>query len=589
MAEERIQRRLAAILAVDMVGYSRLMRADEEGTIRRLRIHRKELIDPEFSLLGGRIVKTMGDGLLVEFPSVVDAVKCAVTVQEAISKREAEVPEDLRIRYRAGINLGDIVIEGDDILGDGVNIAARLEGLAEPGGICISDTVYRSVRGKIDIDFEDLGEQQVKNIAEMLRVWRWISPGANRSIPAVGQANAYSLPDKPSIAVLPFTNMSGDPEQEYFADGMAEDLITELSRMPWFFVTARNSSFTYKGHAVDVKQVGRELGVAYVLEGSVRKAGNRLRINAQLIDAQTGNHVWAERYDREITDIFDIQDEITQAMIGAVAPEFVSAELKKSRQKDPAQLNAWECVMRGRAHVWKLGRDDAIAARRLFEQAIALSPGSGMGASDLALVHFVDAFYGWGESQEQSFKEMVLTAEKAVAIDDSDPMALTILAWAYNFALEWDEALVTVDRAIALSPNFAPAIGIRGSILACADEPDLAIATVNDAIRLSPRDGFMPYWLMGLFWAYHSLQNYKEAAAIALRAIRIAPENPTFWRQLTVAYYMLDRLEESKEALEHYLELAPGATVDNARNIPSRNRQHLERFIEILKKAGVPK
>lgn len=244
--------------------------------------------------------------------------------------------------------------------------------------------------------------------------------------------------------------------------------------------------------------------------------------------------------------------------------------------------------MRGRSHVWKLGRDDAIIARNLFEQAIALSPGSGLGASDLALVHFLDAFYGWNESQEQSFKDMIATAEKAVTMDDNDPLALTILAWAYTFARKWDQGLEMVDRAIALSPNFAPAIGIRGSILATADEPDLAIANVNDAIRLSPRDGFMPYWLMGLFWAYHSLQNYEEAAAIALRAIRIAPQNPTFRCQLTVAYCMLDRLAESKEALENYLELAPGATVDDARNIPSRNQQHLDRFMDILKRAGVP-
>lgn len=572
-----------------MVGYSRLMSADEEGTLARQKSHRAELIDPEITNHGGRIVKTMGDGLLVEFPSVVDAVRCAVTVQTAMLGREAGVPDDMSIRYRMGINLGDIVIEGDDILGDGVNVAARLEGLAQPGGICVADSVYRSVRGKIDADFDDLGEQQLKNIAGPLRVWRWAPAAVSPPLSAGGQdAGALGLPDKPSIAVLPFTNMSGDAEQEYFADGMAEDIITELSRMPWFFVIARNSSFTYKGQAVDVKQVGREMGVAYVLEGSVRKAGNRLRINAQLIDAATGNHVWAERYDREIADIFDIQDEITQAITGAVAPEFVSAELRKSRQKDPSQLNAWECVMRGRAHVWKLGRQDAAIARQLFEKAVSLSPGSGMGASDLALVDFLDAFYGWSESREQSLKAMVKTAEKAVALDDNDPLALTILAWAYNFALKWDEALATVDRAIALSPNFAPAIGIRGAILACADEPDLGIKAVNDAIRLSPRDGFMPYWLMGLYWAYHSLQDYEEGARVASRAVRACPQNPTFWRQLAAAYFMLDRMEECREAMDEYLELEPGARTGDIRNIPSRNRQHLERFIGILRKAGLP-
>jgi TolB-like protein len=572
-----------------MVGYSRLMRADEEGTIERLKTYRDDLIDPVIASHQGRIVKTMGDGLLVEFPSVVDAVNCAVSVQLAVSRSEAEVSEGLRIRYRIGINLGDIVVQNDDILGDGVNIAARLEGLSEPGGICVSDTVYRSVVGKFDGDFEDLGEQYVKNIPEMLHVWRWISPdNESVGVPTAGPPDGHSLPDKPSIAVLPFNNMSGDPEQEYFADGMAEDIITELSRMPWFFVIARNSSFTYKGHAVDVKQMGRELGVAYILEGSVRKAGQRLRITAQLVDAESGNHVWAERYDREITDIFDIQDEITKAITSAVAPEFVSAELKKSRRKDAAQLNAWECVMRGRAHVWRLGRDDAVIARRLFEQAMALSPTSGLGAGDLALVHFLDAFYGWGESQEQSLRNMVVTAERAVAVDDHDPLVLTILAWSYLFASEWDEALATVDRAISLSPNFAPAIGIRGTILACADEPDLAIATVNEAMRLSPRDDFIPFWLIGLFWAYHSLQRYDEAVAVAQRASKIAPENPTFRRQVTAAYCMLNRPVECKVALDEYLRLAPGATVGDVGNIPSRNRQHLERYMDALRRAGIP-
>ncbi len=572
-----------------MVGYSRLMRADEEGTIRRQKDHRSDLIDPEISAHGGRIVKTMGDGLLVEFPSVVEAVRCAVAVQEAMSIREAGVAEDRRIRYRVGVNLGDIVLDGDDILGDGVNIAARLEGLAGPGGICISDSVYRNIPAKAAAAFEDLGEQSVKNIETPVRVWRWRERAAGEAPAEAARATStHALPDKPSIAVLPFTNMSGDVEQDYFADGMAEDIITELSKMPWFFVTARNSSFTYKGQAVDVKQVGRELGVGYVLEGSVRKAGNRLRINAQLIDTTTGNHVWADRYDREISDIFEIQDEITRSIVGAVAPEFLSAELRKTRSKNPGQLSAWECVMRGRSHIWKLGREDAEIARGLFEQAMSLSPESGLGAADLALVHFFDSFYGRGEARQRSLRLMQETAEKAVAADDGDPLALTILAWAYNFSCEWDEALKTIDQAIAISPNFAPAIGIRGSILACSDEPDLAILAVNEAIRLSPRDGFMPFWLTGLYWAYFLLQDYESAAQTAQRAVRIAPQNPTFRRQLVVAHYLLGRSDECRRALEDYLELVPDATAGDSRNIPSRNQDHLERFVDALVKAGLP-
>ncbi len=584
-----MQRRLAAILASDMVGYSRLMSADEEGTIARQRVYRQTLIDPQIGANNGRIVSTAGDGLLAEFGSVVDAVRCATGLQREIAESEASVNEDRRIRYRVGINVGDIVVDGDDILGDGVNVAARLEALAEPGGICISDTVYRSVRGKIDAEFDDLGDQQIKNIADPVRIWRWRAPYAGQTDATAGVPGASSpLPDKPSIAVLPFDNMSGDREQEYFADGMAEDIITELSRMPWFFVIARNSSFTYKGRAVDIKKVGEELGVAYVLEGSVRKAGNRLRINAQLIDTATGNHVWAERFDREVTDVFDIQDEITKAIISAVAPEFLSAEFKKSQYKDPAQLDAWECVMRGRALVWKMGREDGLAARQLFEKAIELSPGRNLGLGDLALVHFLEAFYRWGKEPEESLKKMVSTAEKAVAADDGDPLTLTILAWAYNFSRKWDEALAAAERAIALSPNFAPALGIRGAILACAGEPDLAIPAINEAMRLSPRDWFLPHWLMGLFWAYHELQDYEAGAETARRAIRAAPENPTFRRQLLVAYHMLGDMEGRDDALAAYLHLEPTATYDDSRNIPARNKEHLERYIQILKAAGMP-
>ena len=317
MAEERVQRRLAAILAADMVGYSRLIGDDEEGTIARQKAHRAEMIDPVIASHGGRIVKTMGDGLLVEFPSVVDAVKCAVEVQQAMSDREADVSEDRCIQYRVGINLGDIVIDGDDILGDGVNVAARLEGLADPGGICISGDAYRQVLGKIDQSFEDMGERVLKNIAEPVRAYRVM---LDREL-AVPGAEPLPLPDKPSIAVLPFDNLSGDPDQDYFADGITEDIITALSRIGWLFVIARNTTFTFRGTAVDVAAVAKELGVRYILEGSVRKAGNRVRITAQLIDGETGNHIWAERYDRELEDIFAVQDEITENISGALEPQ----------------------------------------------------------------------------------------------------------------------------------------------------------------------------------------------------------------------------------------------------------------------------
>jgi TolB-like protein/tetratricopeptide (TPR) repeat protein len=388
--------------------------------------------------------------------------------------------------------------------------------------------------------------------------------------------------------VLPFDNMSNDPDQDFFADGMAEDIITELSRMPWFFVIARNSSFTYKGQAVDVRNVASELGVRYVVEGSVRKSGNRLRITAQLVDATTGNHVWAERYDREITDIFDVQDEVTQAIVGAVAPEFLATEAKRTRNKDAMQLDAWECVMRGRAHLWKLGREDAAEARRLFERAIELRPSGELGTSDLALVHFMDSNYGWSESRETSFRMMMEAAEAAVAADNGDPLALTILAWANVNARRWEEVLPPVDRAIDLSPNFAPAIGIRGALLAVLGEPEAAIEEINKAIRLSPRDGFMTFWLMGLIWANHALARYEEAASVARQAIRLGPNNPSFRRQLTSALALHGRLDDAREALAEYLRLVPDHTIADVRKIPCKEPEHMERFLDGLRRAGLP-
>ena len=583
-----MKRRLAAIVAADVVGYSRLIRADEEGTLAALKTLRNDLIDPKIAQHHGRIVKLMGDGMLAEFGSVVDAVRAAAEIQRAVAERNIGLAEANLIKFRIGINLGDVVIDGEDIHGDGVNVAARLEGLAEPGGICISAAVHEQVRDRAGLSFEDMGEREVKNIDRPIRVWRWVAEASPLAAASSAASVPLALPDKPSIAVLPFENMSGDPEQEFFADGMSEDIITALSRMPWFFVIARNSSFTYKGRAVDVKQVAVELGVKYVLEGSVRKGGNRLRITAQLIDATTGKHVWAERYDREIADIFDVQDEVTQAIVGAVAPEFLSIEAKKARRKDPAQLDAWECVMRGRAHLWKLGREDAAEARKLFERAIELVPSGEFGTSDLALVHFLESYYRWSGSPEQSLEKMLRSAEKAVAADDHDPWALTILAWANVVAHRWDEALPPVERAIEQSPNFAAAIGFRGTILALLGESDPAIACIDEAVRLSPRDGIMVFWIMGLVWAYYAQARYEEAANAARQAIRMAPDNPTFRRQLAACYAMLDRMDEARAALEEYLRLEPSHTLADASKVPSKIPEHVERFVEGLRRAGLP-
>ncbi|MHC4611210.1 MAG: adenylate/guanylate cyclase domain-containing protein, partial [Planctomycetota bacterium] len=400
---KNVQRRLAAILAADVVGYSRLIRADEEGTLAALKILHKDLIDPKIAEHHGRVVKLMGDGMLAEFGSVVDAVRAAAEVQHAIAERNANLPEEQRMVFRVGINLGDVVIDGDDIHGDGINVAARLEGLAAPGGICISAAVYDQVRDRLELAFEDLGEQEVKNIDRPVRVWRWTT---DASVTTGGLATAdkqLSLPDKPSIAVLSFVNMSGDPEQEFFSDGMAEEIITALSRYRWFFVIARNSSFTYKGRAVDVTQVGQELGVRYVLEGSVRKAGNRVRVTAQLIDATTGNHIWAERYDRELDDIFALQDEITETIVAAVEPELGVVERERARRKRPENLGAWGSYQRGLWHLLGDPTRDALAeARRLFQHACELDPEFAAAYADLAWTHTIDITLGLTDDLEAS-------------------------------------------------------------------------------------------------------------------------------------------------------------------------------------------
>src|ERR1700731_69575 len=384
MAEARVQRRLAAILAADVAGYSRLMGADEEGTLAALKELRRELADQKIKEHRGRIVKTTGDGLLVEFASVVDAMRCAVEVQREMAERNARVPEERCIQFRIGINLGDIIKDGRDIYGDGVNVAARLEALAEPGGICVNRVVRDQVRDKLDFAFEDAGEQRVKNIARPLRVYH-VRPGqlADEEMSAVQPPLA--LPDKPSLAVLPFTNMSGDPEQEFVSDGIAEDVISALSHYPSLFVIARNSTFTYKGRAVDVKQVGRELGVRYVLEGGVRKAGNRIRVTAQLIEAETGNHVWANRYDRDLADIFAVQDEITHALTTALTPAIADAELRRAIRKPPESLDAWAAYQRGLWHLSKANSEDDTIAQNFFRQAIDLDPTFAPGYSALAL------------------------------------------------------------------------------------------------------------------------------------------------------------------------------------------------------------
>ena len=415
-----MERRLTAILATDVVGYSRLIRADEEGTIAALQALRATLIDPKIDEHHGRIVKLMGDGMLAEFPSVVDAVRAAIATQQAIAKNNAGLPEEKQITFRVGVNLGDVIIDGDDIQGDGVNVAARLEGLAQPGGICISEGVHEQVRDKIDMAFEDMGEQEIKNVARPVRAWHCM-PAITAKAETI--AAPLTLPEKPSIAVLPFDNMSGDPEQDYFSDGISEDIITALSKFRWFFVTARNSTFTYKGKAVDIKQVGRDLGVRYVLEGSVRKSGDRVRVTVQLIDATTGNHLWAERYDRQITDVFALQDEITDTVTATIAPQLLVAENERVKGKPPENMAAWELVIRSQPLFWRMNYKDLLEAQDLLRGAIEHDPEYAQAHAMLGFSYIWLAWMGWGDDPRGLFHKAEPEARRALELEDQEPWA----------------------------------------------------------------------------------------------------------------------------------------------------------------------
>ena len=584
-----MERRLAAILAADMVGYSRLMEADEEGTIARQKAHRAELIDPVIAGHKGRIVKTTGDGLLIEFSSVVDAVRCAVEVQEAMASREADFAGDERIAYRVGVNLGDIVIDGDDILGDGVNIAARLEALAEPGGICVSDVVYQSIRGKLAIDFDDLGDQQVKNIAQPVRVHRIRLGDAASQIEIYEAApTILDLPDKPSIAVLPFDNMSGDPEQEYFADGIAEDIITGLSRMRWLFVSARNSSFTYKGRAVDIKAVSRELGVRYVLEGSVRKSGNRTRITVQLIDATTGNHLWAERYDRELADVFAVQDEITETVVATIEPQLYAAEGERAKRKAPESLDAWDLTMRSMPHLWRNTGPDTVRAQELLEAAIDRDPTYARALGLLGFSYIWNVWMGWGENPTRLIPEAESAARRAIQNDDQDPWAHLAMGAVYGYARRHDDAVHEVRMALELNPSFSMAYAWLGIIMGYAGKVEPAIEALDQAYRINPRDPFntgLPVLrAIGLFTA----ERDAEARDLARETLKAKPDMVGAWRILTITTAHLGELDDAQRALAETKRLQPTISLSWARKYgPWVRPQDLERYVEGFRLAGL--
>jgi adenylate cyclase len=578
----REQRRLAAIVSADVAGYSRLMGRDESGTLAALKALRREIVDPKIKAHRGRIVKSTGDGLLLEFASVVDAVRCVDGVQAAMAAHNADVPEDRRIEFRIGVNIGDIIIDGGDIFGDGVNVAARVQELAAPGGICVSGRVQEDVRGKLDIVFDDAGEQQLKNIAWPVRVYRTRPGGA-----AQVSRPPLALPDKPSIAVLPFTNMSGDPEQEYFADGMVDDIITGLSRIRWLFVIARNSSSTYKGRAVDVKQVGRDLGVRYVLEGGVRKAGNRIRITAQLIEAESGTHLWAERYDRSLDDIFAVQDEITISVVGAIEPSLRRAEIERVKRKRTDSLDAYDLVLRALPLVYVGESDNANRAIPLLEQALAIDPAYATAHAALAWCHH--HLFSRGGLREENREAAIRHAHAATAHGGDDATALAIAGLVIALdAHDVGTAFRLFDQALALSSSNVFALSCSALSLAWSGHPERAIERAHRALRLSPFDpmNFMPNCALAI--AHLQGDRCEEARDAARQAVAVNPHFSVCYAHLAAALARLGQHEAAHEAARQVLALNPGFTVNGFAAAHRPAPEVFARYAEAWREAGLP-
>ena len=558
MSERKAERRLAAILAADVVGYSRLVGVDEEGTLARLRVLRREVVDPMIKEHRGRIVRITGDGILVEFASVVDAVRCAVDTQREMALRNSEVPADQRIEFRIGINLGDIMDDEGDIYGDGVNVAARLEALAPPGGICVSRVVRDQVRDKLNFTFDDRGEQQVKNIARPVRIFDVKLAGEIMTLSSFpGVTPPLPLPDKPSIAVLPFQNMSGDPEQEYFADGMVEEIITALSRIRWLFVIARNSSFIYKGKSVGVKQVGRELGVRYVLEGSVRKGGNRVRITAQLIEAETGAHLWADRFDGSLEDVFDLQDKVAIDVAGVIEPALQAAEVRRSAARPTNDLTAYDLYLRALAIFYPITKERLLEALELLEEAIAIDPHCGPALSLAAMCQMRLVRESWAEVPEMASRKAVDLARQGLQVAGDDPGILANSAFVLaNFGEEIGAMMALVERALALTPSFSRGWFLSGVLRLWASQPDVAIEHAEMALRLSPRERMgTPLSLIGE--AHFFKHEFAEAAPKLLQSIQENPGYPHSYRVLAACYAQMGRLDEARQIIARLRVLTP--------------------------------
>ncbi|WP_342727605.1 adenylate/guanylate cyclase domain-containing protein [Bradyrhizobium sp. B097] len=587
--ESRVERRLAAVLAADVVGYSRLMGRDEERTLAELKSLRQRLIDPTFATHRGRIVKTTGDGMLVEFASAVDAARCAVELQRGMAAYNAELPQEDRIDIRIGIHVGDIIVDDHDIFGDGVNIAARLEGIAEPGGICLSEDAHRQIRGKIDTAFEDIGPQVLKNIAEPMRAWRARLDSAPRSSPAE-TTQPLRLPDRPSIAVLPFQNMSGDPEQEYFVDGLVEDIITALSRFKSLFVIARNSTFTYKGRAVDIKQVGRELGVRYVLEGSVRKAGNRVRITGQLIKADTGTHIWADRYDGELAEIFELQDRVTRDVVGAIAPRLEQAEIERARRKPTSSLDAYDHYLRALACSYRMDRQSIAEAMELVRKTTELDPEFATAYGLGAWCYYWRRVNRWTTEHEQETRDAAHLAASAAAFGQDDAIALSYAGMALGHVVgEAEAGLALADRARLLNTNLAIAWHASGTVCVPRGPLDQAIERLSHALRLSPLDPLsfctLSYLALANFLAGHA----DAAWPLAERACRDQPHFLLALRTAAASNAAAGRLVEARAFAARALQLDPDLSLSNLKSrIGPLLPERFAKYAEALRQAGVP-
>jgi adenylate cyclase len=584
----RVERRLAAILAADVAGYSRLMGADEVGTLEGLKAIRRVIVDPAIAAHKGRIVKTTGDGMLVEFASAVDAVTCAMAVQAQMTERNgSSTPE---ISFRIGINIGDIIIDGDDIFGDGVNVAARVENECESGGVCLSGSAYEQVRGKTAFVFDDLGERSLKNIDRPVRLFavRTAAAPATDAKPAAEAAKPLALPDRPSIAVLPFQNMSGDPEQEYFADGMVEDIITALSRFKSLFVIARNSSFTYKGKAVDIKHVGRELGVRYVLEGSVRKSGGRVRITGQLIEAATGAHIWADKIDGALEDVFDLQDEVTQRVVGAIEPSITQAEIIRAQEKATSNLDAYDLYLKAVAVHYSQTPDDIEEALRLIDRAIKLDPNYSWAKAFASYIHAFKITQGWVRRDDLEIGRKM--AREAIVLSHDDPNTLGYASHALALlSREYEVPIACMDRALQLNPNSANILMRSGHLRTWVSDADLAIEHFKRSIRLSPVDPQLGFHYVGLSIAYLMKGETEKALDYARRGAREMPRWVGAWANVAVTAGRAGLLEEAKAGAKQVLSLSPGYTIAlRLSNSVFRDQWVNDIFVQGLRAAGVP-